>query len=179
MSEVTAPDYTYTIKLENGSPSWITVRAGRARATILSKVAPCGPEESPAQTIATAILEHHFYATESTSEGSAVERAHRYRKALSRTISARLNRAKHAATLRTAEITNSVFKFVLSPPSDPWEEKYTVPSDSSTRKYTVAKKRSDGSWGCSCPVFKFRHIECKHIEAVQTRPDWYPYQPED
>jgi hypothetical protein len=93
-------------------------------------------------------------------------------------ISARLSRATKAATLRTAGIANSILKYVISPPVDHWIERYTVPSESSDRKYTVGKK-DDGTWGCTCPRYKFHHEECKHIQAVQAHPGWYPYYPED
>ena len=179
MSEVAAPDFTYRIELNGSVPSQITVRMGRTKPKTLVTLPRPAEDVSLVPAIATAILEHHFQATaQQTSEASAAERAHRYRKALSRVISARLTRATKAATLRTADIANSILKYVISPPVDHWIERYTVPSESSDRKYTVGKK-DDGTWGCTCPRYKFHHVECKHIQAVQAHPGWYPHCPED
>ena len=179
MSEVAAPDFTYRIELNGSVPSRITVRTGRTKLKTLVTLLRPGEDVSPVPAIATAILEHHFQTTaQQASDASAAKRAHRYRKALSRVISARLTRARKAATLRTADIANAILKFVISPPVDHWVERYTVPSESSARIYTVGKK-DDGTWGCTCPRYKFHHVECKHIQAVQAHPGWYPHHPED
>lgn len=43
-----------------------------------------------------------------------------------------------------------------------------VESSTGSRKYKVSYG-DDGSWGCSCPAWKFRREECKHIrEIIQT-----------
>ena len=47
-----------------------------------------------------------------------------------------------------------------------WIKKWKVKSDSSDREYTVSISEN-GTWGCSCPVWKFRRQECKHIELVK------------
>jgi len=179
MSDVTAPDFTYRIALKGSVPWQITVRAGRTKHRTLVRLPSPADDGSPVPAIATAILEHHFQATaQQTTEAPAAERARRYRRALSRVVSARLSRATKAATLRTADIANAILKYVISPPVDHWAERYTVPSESSDRTYTVGKK-DDGTWGCTCPRYKFHHVECKHIQAVQAHPGWYPHCPKD
>jgi hypothetical protein len=55
---------------------------------------------------------------------------------------------------------------------NPWVAKWDVASYSDPDKeYTVAV-RKDGTWGCSCPRWKFRRAdlpngECKHIEFLK------------
>lgn len=44
------------------------------------------------------------------------------------------------------------------------EETFLVPSQSSKRKYKVNRKQE---WTCTCPDFKYRKKECKHIKAVK------------
>jgi hypothetical protein len=49
-----------------------------------------------------------------------------------------------------------------------WVERYGVTGDSGT-EYVVSKK-ADGTWGCSCPAWKFHpapKADCKHIQRVQ------------
>lgn len=179
MAEATAPDFTYRIELNGSVPSRITVQTGRTKFKALATLPSLAEGISPVPAIATVILEHHFQATaQQATEDSAASRAHRYRKALSRVISARLSRATKAATLRTTDIANAILKYVISPPVDHWVERYSVPSESSGRMYTVGIK-DDGTWGCTCPRYKFHHVECKHIQAVQAHPGWYPHCPED
>lgn len=50
-----------------------------------------------------------------------------------------------------------------------WVNRWEVISDTSGEAYTVAQK-TDGSWGCSCPRWKFSKAPkqaCKHILRVQ------------
>ena len=42
---------------------------------------------------------------------------------------------------------------------------YKVKSQSSDTWYDVVHEYKHG-WNCSCPDHTFRHIECKHIQAV-------------
>jgi hypothetical protein len=57
---------------------------------------------------------------------------------------------------------------------NPWVAKWDVASYSDPDKeYTVAV-RKDGTWGCSCPRWKFRRAdlpngECKHIEYLKAQ----------
>lgn len=50
-----------------------------------------------------------------------------------------------------------------------WLKKWKV-KGSKGNEYTVSLA-ADGSWGCSCPVWKFRRERCKHIAQVQAAPD--------
>jgi len=46
-----------------------------------------------------------------------------------------------------------------------WTKKWDVPgSNGKTWRVSIAE---DGTWGCSCPVWKFRRQECHHIKLVQ------------
>ena len=47
-----------------------------------------------------------------------------------------------------------------------WLRKWNVESHSSNRIYVVSESES-GEWGCSCPVWKFRRLECKHIAEIK------------
>lgn len=57
---------------------------------------------------------------------------------------------------------------------NPWVAKWFVSSHSNPDKeYTVAVRR-DGTWGCSCPRWKFRRADlpnghCKHIDYLRSR----------
>lgn len=47
-----------------------------------------------------------------------------------------------------------------------WIQSFTVPSSSGHGDYTVSLAE-DGSYGCSCPHWKFRRKTCRHITTVQ------------
>jgi hypothetical protein len=47
-----------------------------------------------------------------------------------------------------------------------WIQKWPVQSHSSNRIYVVALS-DDGSWGCSCPSWKFHRRTCKHIREIK------------
>ena len=53
-----------------------------------------------------------------------------------------------------------------------WIKKWIVESESSNKKYTVSLS-DENTWGCSCPVWKFRRQECKHIIRVKLNPERY------
>lgn len=53
-----------------------------------------------------------------------------------------------------------------------WIKRWYILSSNGIDYYTVAQAE-DGSWGCSCPAWKFRRLECKHIKAVKVNPDAY------
>jgi hypothetical protein len=42
---------------------------------------------------------------------------------------------------------------------------YHVHSQTTKRDYDVIK--TNEKWSCSCPDYKFRHVCCKHIHAVE------------
>ena len=48
-----------------------------------------------------------------------------------------------------------------------WIEKWEVPSSSSDKNWIVSRAEDD-SYGCSCPVWKFRRQECHHIKLVKS-----------
>jgi len=50
-----------------------------------------------------------------------------------------------------------------------WIEKWKVPRSSGEGTWTVSRAE-DGTWGCSCPRWKFRREQCHHIQAVQANP---------
>lgn len=52
-----------------------------------------------------------------------------------------------------------------------WVKKWAVPSDTSMEIYTVSIS-VDEVWGCSCPHWKFRKMECDHIRKVKKEVAW-------
>lgn len=54
----------------------------------------------------------------------------------------------------------------LMPDNAVWTNRFTVTSTSEpTTLYTVAQRRTDGVWGCSCWGWK-RHRNCKHLADI-------------
>ena len=45
------------------------------------------------------------------------------------------------------------------------QDMFIVPSQNSKEKYTVRK--TPNFWICTCPDYKFRNVECKHIHAIK------------
>ncbi len=62
-----------------------------------------------------------------------------------------------------AQIGSSVM-----PDNDQWMNRFTVKSTSSNSVYTVAQRRSDGVWGCSCRGWT-THRNCKHLHDILGR----------
>jgi hypothetical protein len=56
----------------------------------------------------------------------------------------------------------------LMPDNRDWVNRFTVASTSSSSVYTVAQRRSDNVWGCSCWGWK-RHRHCKHLHVILGR----------
>jgi hypothetical protein len=56
----------------------------------------------------------------------------------------------------------------LMPDNSQWMNRFTIESTSSSRTYTVAQRRSDGVWGCSCPAWINRR-HCKHLVDILER----------
>jgi hypothetical protein len=54
---------------------------------------------------------------------------------------------------------------VVLPDNDQWTNRFNIRSETSNRLYTVAQRKSDGSWGCDCPGWR-RHRTCKHLSAI-------------
>jgi len=48
-----------------------------------------------------------------------------------------------------------------------WVKKWEVPSSSGNGTYIVSIAEDGTTYGCSCPVWKFRRQECHHIKAVK------------
>lgn len=53
----------------------------------------------------------------------------------------------------------------LLPDSAQWQNRFEVRSETSSRRYVIAQRKSDGSFGCSCMGWK-SHRKCKHLTAV-------------
>ena len=53
----------------------------------------------------------------------------------------------------------------LMPDNSQWMNRFTIPSSSGSKVYTVAQRRSDGVWGCSCPSWINRR-HCKHLVSI-------------
>jgi hypothetical protein len=51
------------------------------------------------------------------------------------------------------------------PPNDQWINRLQIRSESSSRLYIVAQRRTSGEWGCSCPGWK-AHKHCKHLKEM-------------
>jgi hypothetical protein len=58
------------------------------------------------------------------------------------------------------------------PPSKVYSHRWEVESNTSNRLYVVSIKKEDGSFGCSCPAWKFQRKECDHLRQV--RDEVYP-----
>jgi len=53
-----------------------------------------------------------------------------------------------------------------------WIKKWNIESESGNGNYVVSLS-DENEWGCSCPVWKFRRQECKHIKRVKLNPERY------
>ncbi len=56
----------------------------------------------------------------------------------------------------------------LLPDNEQWTNRFQVKSQSSSSLYTIAQRRTDHSWGCSCPGWR-NHRRCKHLTDVLRR----------
>lgn len=54
----------------------------------------------------------------------------------------------------------------LLPDNAQWTNRFEIPSSSSDRVYTVAQRKSNGTWACSCPGW-IRWRRCKHLVTLQ------------
>jgi len=48
-----------------------------------------------------------------------------------------------------------------------WVKQWDVPSHSNPDKLYKVSQAEDDTFGCDCPVWKFRRLECKHIQQVK------------
>lgn len=46
-----------------------------------------------------------------------------------------------------------------------WKNRMEIRSESSSRLYTVAQRKTDNTWACSCPGWK-RWRTCKHLDRM-------------
>jgi len=53
-----------------------------------------------------------------------------------------------------------------------WIKKWNIKSESGKGNYVVSLSDKN-EWGCSCPAWKFRRQECKHIIRVKLNPERY------
>jgi hypothetical protein len=172
------PVLTYTIPTgPSGVPLHITV----SRPGVPPRTLPVPhrvfreTERSPVADLARVILEDFFTECQGLSAESARERAAAQRTALSRVLAARLARGG-PAIITSHEITSRLLQHIFSPPHDQYVARYSVPSASSNRMYTVCRKQ-DGTWTCGCPHWINRRLTCHHIEAAQSDHASYPYIP--
>jgi hypothetical protein len=49
-----------------------------------------------------------------------------------------------------------------------WHHRFQVKSHTSSSLYTIAQRRSDDTWGCSCPGWR-NYRKCKHLTDVLAR----------
>lgn len=56
----------------------------------------------------------------------------------------------------------------LLPDNDQWMNRFKVKSTSSSAFYTIAQRRSDKVWGCSCVGWR-HHRRCRHVDDVLSR----------
>ena len=51
--------------------------------------------------------------------------------------------------------------------TDKWVDRWMVQSETDPTKFYTVSRAKDGSFGCSCPAWKFRKVEtCKHIRGA-------------
>ena len=53
-----------------------------------------------------------------------------------------------------------------------WIKKWNIKSESGNGSYVVSLS-DQNTYGCSCPAWKFRRQECKHIIRVRLNPERY------
>ena len=51
----------------------------------------------------------------------------------------------------------------LLPDNKLWTNRFSIKSETSSRLYTIAQNKSNGTWGCSCMGW-IRHRHCKHLD---------------
>ena len=68
---------------------------------------------------------------------------------------------------QVAQIAAQIGSSVM-PDNAQWVNRFTVQSRSSSSVYTVAQRRTDGVWGCSCPGWR-HHRKCKHLTDILHR----------
>jgi hypothetical protein len=64
-----------------------------------------------------------------------------------------------------AAITLYVKPGSILPDNDQWTNRFTIPSSSSSRVYTIAQNKKGRYWGCDCPGWR-RHRHCHHLDEL-------------
>lgn len=52
------------------------------------------------------------------------------------------------------------------PDNQQYTNRFEVMSETSDRVYTIAQRKSNGVWSCSCPGW-IRWRKCKHLKAIE------------
>ena len=55
---------------------------------------------------------------------------------------------------------------IALPDNDQWADRFEIRSESSNRKYIIARNKKTGQYGCSCPGYRIaKHgvRSCKHL----------------
>jgi hypothetical protein len=128
---------------------------------------------SPFGRAAEVILAHYLGMATQIGIAAAEMQAAEQRSLLSRLLSARLQRLT-TATITATDIERKLFPVLLGVARDRYQARYSVPRSSGDKIWTVSQT-ARGDWQCSCPVWRFKREQCKHIAAVQDDPDSYPY----
>ncbi len=76
---------------------------------------------------------------------------------------AQLTTARSVAA-RTLNLASAVGGEPL-PDTDQWHHRIEIRSETSSRLYVVAQRKTTGEWACSCMGWK-RHRHCKHLSAI-------------
>jgi len=144
----------------------VTVRGDAKTATIVA--------------IVSVIRTHYLNTLSPDSSRSAIRLTRAQDAALARLIRGRVDRRpitrNPVTTITSSDIAAALLKSIIAPPADFWAERHSVPRSSGDGTWTVSRAR-DGTWGCSCPRWRFKREHCKHIDEVQAHPHWYPYTP--
>lgn len=128
---------------------------------------------SPFGRAAEVILAHYLGMATQIGIAAAEMQVAEQRALLSRLLSARLHR--HAtATITAPDIERKLFPALLGVVRDRYQARYSVPRSSGDKNWTVSQT-ARGEWQCSCPVWRFKRLACKHVAAVQDDPGRYSY----
>lgn len=53
----------------------------------------------------------------------------------------------------------------LLPDNAQYKNRFTIPSETSNRLYTISQRKSNDEWCCSCRGW-IRHRKCKHLTSI-------------
>ncbi len=161
----------------------ITVCGNGVRQIVLALPSGCRTPEagldavSPFGRAAEVILSHYLRTSTQAGVAAAETQAAGQRTLLSRLLSARL-RDETTTTITATDIERKLFPALLGVAQDRYQARYSVPRSSGDKTWTVSQT-AQGEWQCSCPVWRFKRLPCKHIAGVRDDPDSYPYAGRD